>query len=512
VLLCGIASLAFAAHECSARAGRETDVRAVAPAETPSDPDDVRAGPAVVLEAVSVAGPPARTASALLRALETPALRGRSVDARAIERDAERILAFEERHGHPYAVVRPEVVAGMDGRTTILFHIEEGPLVTFDRPTVTGNTVTRAATVARIAGLPAGGPYAPAAVTEAAGRLMASRLFASVDVQAPLDSTARSIVPVRIHVVEPRYNAFQGAAAYLGKDHGLSGLLDLTLGNVAGRASSGRIRWQRQSGGATEYTLSYREPWVGPIPVGVAVGLDHLILDTLYTRTELTLAADVGLGARWKGSLGVDRVRGVTTTVGGGSSLASAVTASLAVDTAPDAFERTGGFMANADLVLGSRVDRAAGAETHRTHAIAGGIAEARVPLGGPKRFVVARLTGRGIVADASQTPAYELLYIGGARSVRGYRERQFAGTTIATASLEGRLLLDRQGSRVEVFVDAGYASDATLPAARPAYPLGYGLGLWTAARSGLLGIDYGIGRGAGVLDGQLHLTLLTLF
>ncbi len=77
---------------------------------------------------------------------------------------------------------------------------------------------------------------------------------------------------------------------------------------------------------------------------------------------------------------------------------------------------------------------------------------------------------------------------------------------------LEGRLLLDAEGSRLEAFVDAGYASDATHPETRAAWPVGVGVGLWSATRAGLLGLDYGVGRGSPVLGGQVHLVLQTDF
>ena len=113
-----------------------------------------------------------------------------------------------------------------------------------------------------------------------------------------------------------------------------------------------------------------------------------------------------------------------------------------------------------------------------------------------------------------------ELFTLGGSESLRGYREDQFRGTVVALASLEYRLLLGRV-SRIFPFVDLGYYyRPCTTAAEDDGYRVrtesdivvGYGFGLRVDSRAGVLGLDYGLGRGDGVRDGKVHLRMENLF
>ncbi len=106
--------------------------------------------------------------------------------------------------------------------------------------------------------------------------------------------------------------------------------------------------------------------------------------------------------------------------------------------------------------------------------------------------------------------PFHELLVLGGARSLRGYREEQFRGTRVALGSVEYRYLLGRR-SRAIAFVDAGYWYRDGSNVAKDTN-LGYGIGLRGDTRLGTISIDYGLGEGDDLLDGKLHVGLIREF
>jgi outer membrane protein insertion porin family len=126
------------------------------------------------------------------------------------------------------------------------------------------------------------------------------------------------------------------------------------------------------------------------------------------------------------------------------------------------------------------------------------------------RQVLALRARVEALVSTEEEVPFHELLVLGGARSLRGYREEQFRGTRTALGSIEYRLLLGRR-SRAIVFVDAGYWYREAPNFAKDT-KLGYGIGLRGDTRLGTISIDYGLGEGDDLLDGKLHAGLIREF
>ena len=100
-----------------------------------------------------------------------------------------------------------------------------------------------------------------------------------------------------------------------------------------------------------------------------------------------------------------------------------------------------------------------------------------------------------------------EQAQMGGARSLRGYREDQFTSTFVAWWNME---LHYRFGSLAAVypFFDAGVLSSQDGWDFVPAY----GLGLQARTRIGVVAADYGIAFGESPLRGKVHFRYQTDF
>lgn len=116
-------------------------------------------------------------------------------------------------------------------------------------------------------------------------------------------------------------------------------------------------------------------------------------------------------------------------------------------------------------------------------------------------------------------TPFYfdnELQQVGGAQTLRGFRERQFFSSAYAFFTLEPRIRLDEE-TYLGIFAEGGYLQyrflDGPIEATYP-YTLGLTMGLKT--RSGYLILSYGVGtiypQPLQWLRGQVHLQLNTFF
>ena len=109
----------------------------------------------------------------------------------------------------------------------------------------------------------------------------------------------------------------------------------------------------------------------------------------------------------------------------------------------------------------------------------------------------------------------YDLFAVGGANSLRGYREEQFLTPGSAIVQLECRWLQDAAGSALYGFVDAALLSPRQGRRERDRFNrflLGTGLGVRQATRLGVLGVEYGVAKGENPLDGRIHLHLDAMF
>jgi outer membrane protein insertion porin family len=123
----------------------------------------------------------------------------------------------------------------------------------------------------------------------------------------------------------------------------------------------------------------------------------------------------------------------------------------------------------------------------------------------------------KGINSSEKIIPYTDEYKLGGIKSLRGYREEEFSGSTIAWTNMEYRFLLDGD-SRFFLFMDYGYFERKVLSDDGVAYrrisgqKLGYGAGLRIDSKAGLLGLDYGLGQNDSFSQGKIHFGIINRF
>ena len=133
---------------------------------------------------------------------------------------------------------------------------------------------------------------------------------------------------------------------------------------------------------------------------------------------------------------------------------------------------------------------------------------DARISVPATRRGTVfTRLYGAQISSDGGDIPFSQLFPLGGARSLRGYKEKQFRGSTAGLFTLEYRYFLGGM-SRIFVFYDGGYVKRGN----SSFYKSGYGFGFRISSKVGLIGFDYGIGEGNSPAQGKIHFGIQNYF
>ena len=127
--------------------------------------------------------------------------------------------------------------------------------------------------------------------------------------------------------------------------------------------------------------------------------------------------------------------------------------------------------------------------------------------------MIVVSLCARDFRSSAVELS--DLFRLGGANTLRGYREGQFLGSRVAWSNLEYRLLAG-QRSYAFGFTDVGYVLTPDRPEVglrkEELNRIGYGIGLRVDTPLGLIGVSLAFGQGDTFSTAKLHIRLANEF
>ena len=121
------------------------------------------------------------------------------------------------------------------------------------------------------------------------------------------------------------------------------------------------------------------------------------------------------------------------------------------------------------------------------------------------------KLHGAHIESDKDQLQLSDHFWLGGFGTLRGYRENQFHGTTISWVNIEYRFIIGRN-SRVFLFNDWGFYQYKERTGITKDTLYGYGIGIRFETPLGIMGVDYGFGRGDTFSTGKIHFGIINSF
>ena len=399
--------------------------------------------------------------------------------------------------------------------------LEAGPPVRFDALEIPGASATRPKSAASIAGLKSGATVTPELLSGARERLQASGLFTVVGEPRVVQATEPGRAKVVIPVEESNASHFAGAVG-VAQGEGLTGTIDLGLGNIGGTGRAAGARWAGLGDGRSLYALRYREPALFGRPIDASFALDADVADSLYSQTRWSLALGGRLAPRARAGAAVTRSETIYNGLYRGSSATWAWKGSLGWEGLAPASNPRSGFSSSVEVETGSRSERYPGfPETKRTLLSGRAAAAGAASLGG-SRVLFGSVRAERVSLGSGDFPAEELRYLGGSEGLRGHRDRAFGGSRIVAATLEHRWVTDARGGRAFLFFDAGgHALDAPVSAGVVApgastslartelsdgWDFGYGAGLQARMASGLMGLTLGLRPGAALREGTLHL------
>lgn len=425
---------------------------------------------------------------------------------------AENALVQElEKNGHPFARVsgRDVVADHARGVIDVSLELEAGPVAPFGQTAVEGAESVDRDFVARMAGIPQGDQYDPAALAAAEKRLRALEVFSSVTVRGSESLSADGSVPVAVTVAERKHRFLGAGATYSSTD---GGGLEAYWGhrNLFGRAEKLRIEGSVSSLGQTAQAkdltwrgaLLFEKPGVlGPAskftsklevkqenPDAYRRFSVQALAGISYELTpEQTVSAGVDVEyAKLTDSFNVNR-----------ETITVAVPLEYVRDTRDSKLNPTNGTRLS--LLAEPTYEINGGATFVKLRADA----SAYRALDAEKRFVLAGRVAAGTIygANLAAIPANRRFYAGGGGSVRGYGYQDIGPRDAAGSPTGGRSVVEASAElRIGVtdtigivpFVDAGLVSaNQNFSGAR--FKAGAGLGLRYTTPFGPLRIDVAV-------------------
>jgi outer membrane protein insertion porin family len=448
-----------------------------------------------------------------------------------LEKDFDDLLQYAAEEGFPFAEIEVSEVKIKDSgdehlTADVNIHIIEGQKVFINNIFIEGNTYTKDEVILRELGITKGMEYKKSRIDRIPQRLNRMQIFKNVKDPVLLYEKQDSVA-IQIGVEEGNATTFDGVVGYIpdpnssnGSNGYFTGLVDLTFGNLFGSARKFYVHWKKPDVNSEEFELYYTEPWVLNYPVDLSLGFERLVRDTSFVQWNSKINAKVRLFENLSFLGGLSRKTAYPdSTASRDLRLLSNEIINLEAGIEYDTRDypvnpRSGiyyqssytyGFKNNLGPAYVIREDSVAKKEEVQSISLKFAF---YYNLWSNQVFSM-ELTGKQIKGDRLQLTDY--FWFGGSRSLRGYRENQFRGDIVSWVNLEYRFILNRN-SRVFLFSDWGFYQDSGIKPKRNEILPGYGLGIRVNSPLGILGVDYGLGKGDGFGDGKIHFGIVNRF
>jgi len=448
---------------------------------------------------------------------------GSAFDPRHLATRMESLLSRYDADGYPFVEVWVDSI-GVDpdsAAVDVALYVVEGTPRNVESVQVEGLKKTRPDLAVKIAGIEPGVPYRSQLLEDAYLRVVASGVFTDVEYPTVRMSADGSGVDAVLHVKEAaRSHIFAAALGYASAsentDRVLSGYVQLELNNIGGSLKDFGATWSNDGAGRNETHIRYRDRLFLGRRLGLGVRLEQVGQDTLYTWQSAGIEGERGLGRVAGTLLGFSLAGyGDRNVFSEGPLVRSSRWRVRTGASAMWGSDRAGSYAR-----LGADVTFAFKHNSYRDDATGPGdvrqtIYDGTAGLLFPAwRSLHVAVDGRfeWLESDEASVPLSEQFYLGGARTVRGYRENQFHGRSTAYARNELRLgRSPREG--FYAFVDAGYVRQETpqtdgTTLINATGLTGYGFGVRSLSRAGRLDLSFAVSDGLSLRQTKVHVIL----
>ncbi len=462
---------------------------------------EISEGAQALIKDISIGGSPSIDSTLVMSLLGIS--EGGLFDPLQLEISLQKLLTFYNESGYPYAQVWLTGFEYDDAVNTVDLSISvfEGEKALLSNVIFEGINRTDSSVALRTSRLRTGSLYREGDVRRAREYLSGAGLFKSVgEVTVEMRKTGNVDVVIPVKEID-RSNLFQGAFGFSKKDGGdyiLNGSVDLSLRNIAGTGRNASFNWLNDGERYSTLEFKYTEPFLFTLPVHLDAEVGQIVQSMMYVYHTggLYLRYPIGPNLSIRAGAAVDR--NIPDVGELRRSLRQRYRVGLAKESgSPFIYQLhvEGAYKRN--YLAGDST----ATEGQLLYHVEGSF---RVPL-----FTSQGLSLRAVsqaVLSSTDIPAAERFPLGGARSLRGYRENQFRGERIAYVNVE--YWLGEEG-RLFLFDDVGAfyrAGDGWT------FKNGLGFGLRSSSPLGVVTLSFGVGDRLSLEGTRIHISLQEIF
>jgi outer membrane protein insertion porin family len=449
-----------------------------------------------------------------------------------IELDLTYINRYCADNGFPFATIEisdSEIIpAESSYDIDLTIKVNEGERIIIDNIMIRGNTVTQDRVILRELDISRGDYYNQDIIDRIPENLSRLGFFKNIN-PARLISIDSSTTSLLIEVEEGNTTTFDGVLGYvppakdvLAEEGYFTGSIQLGLRNLFGTGRKFEVDWRKPDRLSDEFRVYYEEPWVLGYPINIGLGLERIVRDTTYIDRLYYLNSKLRISSFWKGTFNVTQKSSTPdSSASRDFRLASNTVLSgelgLEFDNRDYPLNPRSGLHYFTTYSYGLKrnegpaylIDEDSLSRKEEIQKIQLGFSY-YIGLWKNQIFAI-HFYGATIRGSENQLQLTDHFWFGGARTLRGYRENQFHGTTVSWANLEYRFLIGRE-ARIFIFNDWGFYNYSDISGKNQDILPGYGLGIRFNTPLGIMAIDFGFGRGDSFSNGKIHFGVVNTF
>lgn len=319
-----------------------------------------------------------------------------------------------------------------------------------------------------------------------------------------------------VYIEKVKSNFFDGFLGFnTDEDTGnlkLNGYLDLKLTNNLNAGEQFTILWKNDGNGQTKFLADLKIPYIFNSPVGINAGLDIFRRDSLFNIVNTKLNTFYQINQNNQIHAGIIQTES--------NNLLEDNTNTNIDDY--KSFFTTAGYtfskrnnnysifpnkvFASLEAQIGTRKNNAEKNEQTKFSFTGNYLWELN-----DRNFIYINNTSEALISDQYLTN--EKFRLGGIQSIRGFNENSLEATLYSTVNTEYRYILSRN-SYVHSIIDFTYLQDDLTQTDVKLYGFGFGLGI--RSKSGLLKINYAVGKTNNstikLSESKVHISLSTSF
>jgi outer membrane protein assembly factor BamA len=441
--------------------------------------------------------------------------RGLRADEDGIQLISQILVSHYGERGYPFVQVCIDDLRLLaDSSLDIAFRVTSGPVSRFDTLIVQGTGRRTATYLTRISGIDSGDLFRDSEIESAKLRLRSHRF---IEVDDSVELIFRDDFSKCTPVFKARQlptNLVEGSLgyqpAYGDQSAYVKGSARLEFENLFARGRRIGLRYNKRDPLSHEVALEYYQPYLFYQPLSVSANIEQLKYDSLYQKLSVDSKIEYGEGSRvsvrvtggWSrytpnGSLFLGVFHSRRYWWGAGSTINL---------TSSDIHQRF-----DLDIAYGIKQQYSFAAvrpeDTRISDTRLSGEYNSATPILGPV-YQRSRVSSAAIVTDEATIPLSDLYELGGARTLRGYRDDQFLCERFVSVSVEPGIQLAK-GAEFHIFSDGAWFRQST---GETLVRFGSGAGLEFGLPTGRLRMDVAWGKDDSFSDGKLYVILESRF